>query len=101
METVTAEGGMDLPENLREIVDRLGHALVEALANDEASRALVQEIQAQGFEMALMLEATVALRRRVEDEPLADSQPEMQLPETTTQWSEEDKAFLRTFKIAL
>ena len=58
---------MEIPENLREIVDRLGVALVKALANDESSRALVQEIQSYGFDMALMLEATVALHKREAD----------------------------------
>ena len=101
---------MEIPEQLREIVDRLGVALVKALANDEQSRALVQEIQAYGFDMALMLEATVALHKR---EPEAESEPETgeenELDEGgytldgsgTTQWSAEDRAFLKTFKIAL
>jgi hypothetical protein len=102
-----AEAAMEIPENLREIVDRLGVALVKALANDASSRALVQEIQSYGFDMALMLEATVALHRREEAEPGGDG-PEAEpaeggftLDQGGTQWSEEDKAFLKTFKIAL
>jgi hypothetical protein len=107
---------MEIPEQLREIVDRLGVALVKALANDEQSRALVQEIQAYGFDMALMLEATVALHKR-EPDPEAGSDeddqdgqdPEAQAGEggytldqgETGQWSEEDRAFLKTFKISL
>jgi hypothetical protein len=92
---------MEIPEHLREIVDRLGQALVEALANDEQSRALVVELQAEGFDMALVLEATVALRRRSETPPedlAADG--EFSLTSSGT-WSEEDRAFLRTFKISL
>ena len=94
---------MEIPENLREIVDRLGQALVEALAKDEESRALVMEIQSQGFDMALMLEATVALRRRDEAASEFESAPEgeVTLGESGGQWSESDKAFLRTFKISL
>jgi len=100
-----AESAMEIPENLREIVDRLGVALVKALANDEHSRALVQEIQAYGFDMALMLEATVALHKRgeAEREPEAGAaqEGEFTLDHGEGQWSEEDKAFLKTFKIAL
>jgi uncharacterized protein (UPF0335 family) len=94
---------MEIPEHLREIVDRLGHALVEALANDQQSRALVMELQAQGFDMALMLEATVALRRRSEEAGAQDTAPEGEftLSESGGTWSEADKAFLRTFKISL
>ena len=100
---------MEIPEQLREIVDRLGVALVKALANDESSRALVQEIQAHGFDMALMLEATVALHKRADEEAEAepagfDASAEAarfaQEPDRG-QWSDEDKAFLKTFKISL
>ena len=93
---------MEIPDHLREIVDRLGHALVEALANDQQSRALVMELQAQGFDMALMLEATVALRKRTDD-PDEDPGPEGEftLSDSGGTWSEADKAFLRTFKISL
>jgi len=96
---------MEIPENLREIVDRLGVALVKALANDESSRALVLEIQAHGFDMALMLEATVALHRRgdgdAEGGPGQPLDAELSLNPEGGEWSEEDKAFLKTFKIAL
>jgi len=98
---------MEIPENLREIVDRLGVALVKALANDESSRALVQEIQAHGFDMALMLEATVALHRRSDSDDEAQGETgqgqeaEFTLDQSGGQWSEDDKAFLKTFKIAL
>ena len=91
---------MEIPEHLREIVDRLGVALVKALANDESSRALVQEIQAHGFDMALMLEATVALHRRSDSDDEAQ-EAEFALDQSGGQWSEDDKAFLKTFKIAL
>jgi len=100
---------MEIPENLREIVDRLGQALVEAMTTDEQSRALVLEIQSQGFDMALILEATVALRKRIRDEEAQlDDEEDATLPglefvrqESGGQWSDEDKAFLKTFKISL
>ena len=100
---------MEIPEHLREIVDRLGQALVEAMTTDEQSRALVLEIQSQGFDMALILEATVALRKRIRDEEAQlDDEEDATLPglefvrqESGGQWSDEDKAFLKTFKISL
>lgn len=93
---------MKIPENLREIVDRLGTAMVQALAKDEATRALARQIQAQGFDIALVLEATVALQPREEgEEPGEASAPEITLPEEAPTWSEADKAFLRTFRISM
>lgn len=111
------EAAMEIPEHLHELVDRLGHALVQALAADPASRALAREIQGEGFEVTLLLEATVALHKR--DENLESPEEEVlesgngprfasvestlssEAERPTAQWSEEDRAFLRTFKIAL
>ncbi len=112
------EGVMEIPEHLRDLVDRLGQALVQALATDPASRALAREIQAEGFEVTLMLEATVALHKRdsaeegeagpEEEESETEEEtrplPEARRPEPErgpSPWSEEDRAFLRTFKISL
>jgi len=111
------EAAMEIPEHLHELVDRLGHALVQALAADPASRALAREIQGEGFEVTLLLEATVALHKREEmseapDEEVLETwdEPRFASVESTfpaeaerpaAQWSEEDRAFLRTFKIAL
>lgn len=88
---------MDMPEPLRELVDQLGEALVRALATDPASRELVGRIQAQGFDVGLMLEATVALHKR--EEPGAEAGASE--PDGPAVWSPEDRAFLKSFKIAL
>jgi len=90
---------MRIPEHLKEIVDRLGEAMVQALARDQETRALAREIQARGFDLALVLEATVALRQR-EDETLQD-EGGFTMHGEEDQWSEADKAFLRTFRIAM
>lgn len=118
---------MEIPEHLRGLVDQLGQALVQALALDPASRALAREIQGEGFEVTLMLEATVALHKRPEEgelgpaeieanrdqgDPGPEGDPEgWPTPEglrsqaeperSSSPWSEEDRAFLRTFKISL
>jgi hypothetical protein len=90
------------------------------LAEDPQSRELARQIQAEGFDVALMVEATVALHRRdLQKSPEAnqadatDSAPPLflnletqgEIPEEHSRpsmaWSEEDKAFLRKFKISL
>ena len=107
---------MEIPEDLRELVDRLGRALVQALVTDEECRDLARQIQESGFEVGLMIEATLALHKREEDGsslnedlesrilPLlsTDESPMLGPPEREgPQWSEEDRAFLQKFKIAL
>ena len=102
---------MEIPEDLRALVDRLGQALVQALVTDDQCRDLARQIQEGGYEVGLMIEATLALHRREED---ADggrdsftsrprtSRCSMETPEREgPQWSEEDRAFLQKFKISL
>ncbi len=78
---------MDIPEHLRQLVDALGEALVSALVNDPRSREIALELQREGYELTLSLEATPSVPG---EEPSASES-----------WSEEDKAFLKTFRIAL
>ncbi len=86
--TGVLEPPMDIPDNVRRLVDELGEALVQALVNDPESRALAQRIQGEGYELALSLEASISVSPRSEEEHLLE-------------WSEEDRAFLRTFRIRL
>lgn len=86
---------MDMPEHIQILVDQLGEALVEALVNDPRSRLLAAQLQACGYDLALGLEATVGLRRR----DRVEGEPEPEEPEET--FSEDDRAFLRKFKIRL
>jgi hypothetical protein len=79
---------MDIPEPLRRMVDELGEALAAALVGDPRCRELAVEIQKEGFELTLSIEA--AIQARVDDGSPSEAV-----------WSEEDKAFLKTFRIAL
>jgi len=109
---------MEIPEHLHELVDQLGQALVQALAMDPTSRTLAREIQGEGFEVTLLLEATVALHKRGDEGETEmmvglenldlDSNPSSREGHSAAEpggagspWSEEDRAFLRTFKISL
>jgi hypothetical protein len=86
---------MDIPEEVQALVDQLGEALVAALVNDTSCRALAARIQDQGFDLALAIEATVALTLR-------GARPEIEGEEgPEPDFSEDDRNFLRKFKISL
>ncbi|HJU84148.1 MAG TPA: hypothetical protein VJ600_08040 [Holophagaceae bacterium] len=74
---------MDLPEDVRDLVNELGDSLVKALAEDDRCRDLAMLIQAKGYELFLVLEATKA-------EEASDES-----------WSEEDQEFLQGYRISL
>jgi hypothetical protein len=112
---------MEIPEHLRDLVDHLGRALVQALVTDEACRDLARQIQESGFEVGLMIEATLALQRRDEATSEADEEQDTAIIQFQSSedgiplerpgreksdserlsWSDEDRAFLRKFKISL
>lgn len=95
---------MEIPEHLHELIEQLGQSIVRAMAEDPESRELARKIQEEGFDVALMVEATVALHRREPEEHGTPEEPGSEPPvppKSEAVWSEEDRAFLRRFKISL
>lgn len=85
---------MDLPEHLHHLVSELGDSLVKALAEDDHCRDLTFQIQAQGYGLMLILEASplVATRR-----PATDPDDEVQV----APFSEDDLRLMKSFKIRM
>lgn len=108
---------MELPEHIQHLVGQLGQALIQAISTDPRSRELARLIHEGGFEVAVMADATVILRKRDTegDSPEASASPapplhiplahpEAAAPEVApdpSAWSEDDRAFLHRFKISL
>lgn len=88
---------MDIPEELRGLVDDLGEALVSALVLDDRCRDLTTRIQAAGFDLSLSLEAMVT---RHSTENTEDPQQPLS-PEFSAEFSAEDKTLLRNLRITL
>ena len=88
---------MDIPEELRGLVDELGEALVSAMVLDDRCRELTTRIQAAGFDLSLSLEAMVTLHSAKGD----DVGHGLLAPGFSAQFSPEDEAMLRTLRIAL
>lgn len=88
---------MDIPEELRGLVDELGEALVSAMVLDDRCRELTTRIQAAGFDLSLSLEAMVTLHSATDHDtghrPLA--------PEFSAGFSPEDKLLLQNLRITL
>lgn len=84
---------MELPEHLHHLVSELGDSLVKALAEDDHCRDLTFQIQAQGYGLMLILEAS----------PLGTRSREMPKPDddTSLPFSEADKRLMKSFKIRM
>ncbi|MCL1892767.1 MAG: hypothetical protein FWG02_00845 [Holophagaceae bacterium] len=104
---------MEPPQEVRSLIDQLGQAFVQAIMTDEVGQGLILKIQETGFDVGIMLEATVALHQKNSDE--CDDSDEMasqednhvpklfpDLEDTNNyEWSEEDKALMCNFRISL
>lgn len=86
-------------QKLRKLVQKLGEAIHESVSESENIAGVVQDIRKQGFDVLLMLEATIGLNE-VEQQPAAaleSSNAENQEGTFTAQ----DLNFLKSLRIAV
>lgn len=85
---------MDLPEHLHHLVSELGDSLLKALADDDHCRDLAFQIQAKGYGLMLILEASpTSLAAR---DPFDSDEDDPQPP-----FSEDDMRLMKSFKIKM
>ncbi len=90
-------GVKDLSQNLRKLVEQLGEAIHESVSESEQIAGVVQAIRKQGFDVLLMLEATIGLNEVVE-QPAADGEGAEAGGDGFTP---QDVNFLRSLRIAI
>jgi uncharacterized protein (UPF0335 family) len=94
-----------LNQRLKSLIQKLGEAIHESVAESEQIAGVVQDIRRHGFDVLLMLEATIGLNE-LEQQPLAQlaatSSAEVERePETLVPFSSNDVNFLRSLRIAV
>lgn len=90
---------------LRKLVQQLGEAIHETVSESEHIAGVVQDIRKQGFDVLLMLEATIGLNE-LEQQPEAMLEPSQPGDEEGTEregkaFSSQDVHFLRSLRIAI
>ncbi len=84
---------------LRELIQQLGEAINEAVTENEQIAGVVQDIRQHGFDVLLMLEASIALNDVTEKE---DAQVEVPAGLPADQpFSQNDLSFLRQLRISV
>ena len=87
-------GAMELPEHLHHLVSELGDSLLKALSEDDHCRDLAFQIQAKGYGLMLILEASpMSLGPR---ETFDTDEGESPLP-----FSDDDLRLMKSFKIKM
>ena len=84
-------------QNLRKLVQQLGEAIHESVSESEQIAGVVQDIRSQGFDVLLMLEATIGLNEVAEAGADAETASEKDGAGFTAQ----DVSFLRSLRIAI
>jgi hypothetical protein len=81
---------------LRELIQQLGEAIHESVIESEQIAGVVQDIRQQGFDVLLMLEATIGLNEVVKESDSPESAEAGEGPFTSN-----DLSFLRSLRIAV
>ena len=80
---------------VRKLIEQLGEAIQESVSESEQIAGVVQSIRSQGFDVLLMLEATIGLNE-VEKEPETPG-----AGEGADTFTPQDVSFLRSLRISI
>ena len=98
-----------MEEQLKHLMQELGNAINESLSESDRIAAAIGEIKRAGYEVFLVLEATIGFNKREDEaedaEAAAEGAPKVARPEFKTagriKWTSQDQKFLRALKIAI
>jgi uncharacterized protein (UPF0335 family) len=84
-----------LDQTLRKLVQRLGEAIHETVSESEQIAGVVQDIRNHGFDVLLMLEATIGLNELGEAEEATGDE------DSQGAFTAQDMRFLKSLRIAV
>jgi hypothetical protein len=94
-------------EKLKVLMQELGNAINESLSESDRIAAAIGEIRRAGYDVFLVLEATIGFNKRDEAESAetgGDIPAEAEAgrePKARLKWTSQDQKFLRALKIAV
>ena len=97
----------ELDDRLKELMQELGNAINESLSDSDRIAAAIGEIKRAGFDVFLVLEATIGFNKRDEAEEGHEEEVEAEPPPPTRRkvgkikLTSQDQKFLRALKISV
>lgn len=85
-----------MTSRLRELIQQLGEAIHESVIESEQIAGVVQDIRRQGFDVLLMLEATIGLNEVSKESPSEGEEIEGEAP-----FTQNDRDWLRSLRISV
>jgi hypothetical protein len=98
--------GASLDDRLKELMQELGNAINESLSDSDRIAAAIGEIRRAGFDVFLVLEATIGFNKRggndEDGEPSESGEEKIQFHSPDGfRWTSQDEKFLKALKIAV
>jgi hypothetical protein len=95
--------GNILEENLKELMQELGNAINESLSDSDRIAGAIGEIKRAGYDVFLVLEATIGFNKREEAEDSTDDESDTSVHMSTGKinLTTQDQKFLRALKISI
>jgi hypothetical protein len=96
-----------LDEKLKELVQELGNAINESLSDSDRIAGAIGEIKRAGYDVFLVLEATIGFNKRDDEENNSDtvsevsSEPVQYEANGKIRLTTQDQKFLRALKISV
>ena len=91
---------MELDDNLKELLKSLGQAINEAVGESDKVAEAINDIHQAGYDVFMILEATIGFHRRDEDEQPA-SPDFAKFPAGELTLTSQDAQFLKSLRIRL
>ena len=89
-----------MTSRLRELIQQLGEAIHESVIESEQIAGVVQDIRKHGFDVLLMLEATIGLNE-VSTKDAEDAAAGAEEGDEETPFTQNDLHFLRSLRISV
>ena len=91
-----------MDEKLKQMMQHLGAAINDSLSESEAIAEAISEIRQAGYDVFLVLEATIGFnRRRSEEETQGGEQPAARSITGKIRLTSQDQEFLKSMKISV
>ena len=104
---VLSPKGKNLNKRMRKLIQQLGEAIHDSVSESELIAGVVQDIRRHGFDVLLMLEATIGLNE-VEQQPASlaaasdgDGEVENGAAANSGSFTQQDVKFLRSLRISV
>jgi 4-aminobutyrate aminotransferase-like enzyme len=92
---------MQLDDNLKQLMKELGAAINDALSDSEEISEAIQNVRNAGYDVFLVLEATIGFNKRSKTEGDDTSPAGLKSGEMKLKVTAQDLKFLRSLKISI